>query len=186
MQEMCQGEQQTAGLGGPHFCAVGLDVLLPRHPLFPPALPFSFSVSVSHSALFLFDWTLRQRHSGAIYRRVVLFYQPVSICVAVKYRGLPGCWRQQCSAAETRGAMWDRDWKWTTATLKIKRGYKRLMEWSQGLDGINVRVFAYSLSQGMWEGLFLSEKIQVRISGTTCVPVPRCLKSRWNRTEGSK
>lgn len=66
-------------------------------------LSFSLTLStpflpLSHSALFPFN-QIQAKTRRAIYRRVVLFYQPVSICGTQMYRGLPGCWRQQCSAA---------------------------------------------------------------------------------------
>lgn len=72
---------------------------------FPTLLGLSFSLTLStpflplsHSALFPFN-QIQAKTRRAIYRRVVLFYQPVSICGTQMYRGLPGCWRQQCSAA---------------------------------------------------------------------------------------
>lgn len=97
--EVCQGERQTAGPRGPP-CSVGGSCCPSHTPTPSPTLPLSFSISDSLAELYSHSITPRQRRTGAIYRRVVLFYLPVSICVAHKYRGLPGCWRQQCSAAE--------------------------------------------------------------------------------------
>lgn len=72
-------------------------------PSCPPTPSCSCSLcmplSLSRTALFPFDHILAKT-CRAIYRRVVLFYLPVSICGTQKYRGLPGCWHQQCSAAE--------------------------------------------------------------------------------------
>lgn len=85
-------------------------VLASSHPFilsffFSTLLGLSFSLTLStpflplsHSALFPFN-QIQAKTRRAIYRRVVLFYQPVSICGTQMYRGLPGCWRQQCSAA---------------------------------------------------------------------------------------
>lgn len=61
---------------------MGPHVLLPHH-------PHSHFLSDSLALAYFHSIKSRQRHTGAIYRRVVLFYQPVSICVAQKYRGLP-------------------------------------------------------------------------------------------------
>lgn len=89
--------QQVPGVPGQQ-CGPSPHVLLPPSPL-PVLLLFSPFLLLSHSALFPFD-QIQAKTCRAIYRRVVLFYQPVSICGTQKYRGLPGCWRQQCSAAE--------------------------------------------------------------------------------------
>lgn len=89
-------------------------------------LPSSLFLSLSDRALFPFD-QIQAKTCKAIYRRVVLFYQPVSICGTQKYRGLPGCWRQQCSAAERWGeCARERDrrgWK--------KKGKKKETEWQK-------------------------------------------------------
>lgn len=104
-REVCQSERQTAVPRGPK--AVGPRILPPLRPLFffSTLLGLSFSLTLStpflplsHSALFPFN-QIQAKTRRAIYRRVVLFYQPVSICGTQMYRGLPGCWRQQCSAA---------------------------------------------------------------------------------------
>lgn len=75
-----------------------------------PRVPMSWAISLrapnrslslrpSLRTLFPFDH-IPAKACSAIYSRVVLFYPPVSICSALKYRGLPACWRQQCRAAE--------------------------------------------------------------------------------------
>lgn len=96
-RQVCQRERQTAGSRGPRAT---LWALMSAYPfMLPFTLYSSLSLLLSHSALFPFDH-IRAKTCSAIYRRVVLFYLPVSICGTQKYRGLPGCWRQQCSAAE--------------------------------------------------------------------------------------
>lgn len=66
---------------------------------YPFMLPIARSLCPSLRTLFPFDH-IPAKACSAIYSRVVLFYPPVSICSALKYRGLPACWRQQCRAAE--------------------------------------------------------------------------------------
>lgn len=105
--EVCQSERQTQSPQGPRAM---LWVLLSSYPFTLPlllSLPFALARSsqllwLSHNTLFPFN-QIQAKTCRAIYRRVVLFYQPVSICGSQKYRGLPGCWRQQCSAAERWG-----------------------------------------------------------------------------------
>lgn len=139
-------------------------------------LPSSLFLSLSDRALFPFD-QIQAKTCKAIYRRVVLFYQPVSICGTQKYRGLPGCWRQQCSAAERWGeCARERDrrgWKkgktketeWQKARQK---GGKTELEDAWHL--VASREFACSLSGEF--GLFLSVRCECKMSAhTVCVPV---------------
>lgn len=90
-------ERQTAGSRAPRATLWALVSSYPFMLLF--TLHPSLAPSLSHTALFPFDHILAKT-CRAIYRTVVLFYLPVSICGTQKYRGLPGCWRQRCSAAE--------------------------------------------------------------------------------------
>lgn len=83
-----ESERQTAGSRGPRATLWALMSSYPFMLLF--TLHPSLAPSLSHTALFPFDHILAKT-CRAIYRRVVLFYLPVSICGTQKYRGLPGC-----------------------------------------------------------------------------------------------
>lgn len=100
-REVCQSERQAAGPQSPGAPLWARILFL--HPP-SPSPPFSLLLShpfllLSHSYLFPID-QIQAKTRRAIYRGAVLFYLLVSICGTQKYRGLPGCWRQQCSAAE--------------------------------------------------------------------------------------
>lgn len=100
----------------------------------PFMLPITLSPSPSLGTLFPFDH-IPAKTCSAIYRRVVLFYPPVSICSSLKYRGLPACWRQQCSAAEEwleyeRGKEKERQ---TERNWMIKGGVELEDAWHQGV-----------------------------------------------------
>lgn len=157
-------------------------VLASSHPFilsfffFSTLLGLSFSLTLStpflplsHSALFPFN-QIQAKTRRAIYRRVVLFYQPVSICGTQMYRGLPGCWRQQCSAAA--------NWRLCETERKTPNDNVRQKEDRTELEDawhlVVGRVFALSLSGEMWRFISVC-KMQVQNERTICVPVSHYL-----------
>lgn len=157
---------QSSGSSHPPTSSSSLFFFHPLGLSFPLTLSTPF-LPLSHSALFPFN-QIRAKTRRAIYRRVVLFYQPVSICGSQMYRGLPGCWRQQCRAA----ANWrlrERKTERKTPNDNARQKEDRT-ELEDAWHLVVGRVFALSLSGEMWRFISVC-KMQVQNERTICAPV---------------